>query len=153
MLRGCSRTLKTPNSPPLDGVIGWQTPLIQENVTLVLSSVCFLVLSSVYRFNSLARFTARQNAVAHGSMPRLFNRGQHRGSKHVVSSCQSMEWIELKRSSPVQIHEALILIQSNPADDPDAESSPVQSGHNRVGIYQIPYKVYIHVRPNDNVYS
>ena len=30
-----------------------------------------------------------------------------------------MEWIELKRSSPVQIHEPLILIQSNPADDPE----------------------------------
>ena len=56
---------------------------------------------------------------------------------------QSMEWIEFKRSSPVQIHEALILIQSNPADDPEAESSPVQSGHNRVGIYQIPYKIYM----------
>ena len=50
---------------------------------------------------------------------------------------------ELKRSSPVQIHEALILIQSNPADDPEAESSPVQSGHNRVGIYQIPAKIYM----------
>ena len=45
---------------------------------------------------------------------------------------QSMEWIELKRSSPVQIHELLILIQSNPADDPESESSPVQSGHNTV---------------------
>ena len=54
---------------------------------------------------------------------------------------QSMEWIELKRSSPVQIHEPLILIQSNPADDPETESSSVQSGHNRVGIYQIPYKI------------
>ena len=52
-----------------------------------------------------------------------------------------MEWIELKRSSPVQIHEPLILIQSNPADEPEAESSPVQSGHNRVGIYQIPCKI------------
>ena len=41
-----------------------------------------------------------------------------------------MEWIELERSSPVQIHELLILIQSNPADDPESESSPVQSGHN-----------------------
>ena len=50
----------------------------------------------------------------------------------------SMKWIELKRSSSVQIHEPLILIQSNPANDPEAESSPVQSGHNRVGIYQIP---------------
>ena len=60
-----------------------------------------------------------------------------------VDTQQSMEWIELKRSSPVQIHEALILIQSNPADDPEAESSPVQSGHNRVGIYQIPYKIYM----------
>ena len=36
---------------------------------------------------------------------------------------QSMEWIELKRSSPVQIHEPLILIQSNPADEPESESS------------------------------
>ena len=54
---------------------------------------------------------------------------------------QSMEWIELKRSSPVQIHEPLILIQSNPADDPESESSPVQSGHNRIGIYQIPCKI------------
>ena len=54
---------------------------------------------------------------------------------------QSMEWIELKRSSPVQIHEPLILIQSNPADEPESESSPVQSGHNRVGIYQMPYKI------------
>ena len=55
-----------------------------------------------------------------------------------------MEWIELKRSSPVQIHQALILIQSNyPADDPEAESSPVQSGHNRVGIYQISDKIYM----------
>ena len=43
---------------------------------------------------------------------------------------QSMEWIELERSGPVQIHEPLILIQSNPADDPESESSPVQSGHN-----------------------
>ena len=54
---------------------------------------------------------------------------------------QSMKWIELKGSSLVQIHEPLILIQSNPADDPEAQSSPVQSGHNRVGIYQIPYKI------------
>ena len=54
-----------------------------------------------------------------------------------------MKWIELKRSSPVQIHESLILIQSNPADDPEAESSPVQSGHNRVDIYQIPCKIYM----------
>ena len=54
---------------------------------------------------------------------------------------QSMEWIELKRSSLVQIHEPLILIQSNPADDPEFESSPVQSGHNRVGIYQIPCNI------------
>ena len=54
-----------------------------------------------------------------------------------------MEWIELKRSSPVQIHEPLILIQSNPADEPESESSPVQSGHNRVGIYQMPYKIVI----------
>ena len=56
---------------------------------------------------------------------------------------QSMKWIELKRSSPVQIHESLILIQSNPADDPEAESSPVQSGHYRVDIYQIPCKIYM----------
>ena len=54
---------------------------------------------------------------------------------------QSMEWIELKWSSPVQIHEPLILIQSNPADDPESQSSPVQSGYNRVGIYQIPCKI------------
>ena len=54
---------------------------------------------------------------------------------------QSMEWIEFKRSSPVQIREPLILIQSNPADDPESESSPVQSGHNRIGIYQIPCKI------------
>ena len=60
-----------------------------------------------------------------------------------VTDQQSMEWIELKRSSPVQIHEPLILIQSNPADDPEAESSPVQSGHNRVGIYQLPCKISI----------
>ena len=60
-----------------------------------------------------------------------------------VGSWQSMEWIELKRSSPVQIHEPLILIQSNPADDPASESSPVQSGHNRVDIYQIPCKIDI----------
>ena len=52
-----------------------------------------------------------------------------------------MEWIELKRSSPVQIHEPLILIQSNPSDDPESESSPDQSGHNRMGIYQIPCKI------------
>ena len=52
-----------------------------------------------------------------------------------------MEWIELKQSSPVQIHEPLILIQSNPADEPESESSPVQSGHNIVGIYQIPCKI------------
>ena len=45
--------------------------------------------------------------------------------------------------SPVQIHEPLILIQSNPADDPEAESSPVQSGHNRVGICQLPCKISI----------
>ena len=54
-----------------------------------------------------------------------------------------MKWIELKRSSPVQIHEPLILIQSNPADDPETESSTVQSGHNRVAIYQIPCKIYM----------
>ena len=42
---------------------------------------------------------------------------------------QGMKWIEFKWSSPVQIHEPLILIQSNPADGPEAESSPVQSGH------------------------
>ena len=54
---------------------------------------------------------------------------------------QSMEWIELKRSSPVQVHEPLILIQSNPADDPEFEYSPVQSGHNRAGTYQIPCKI------------
>ena len=54
---------------------------------------------------------------------------------------QSMEWIEFKRSSPVQIHEPLILIQSNPADDSESESSHVQSGHSRVGIYQIPCKI------------
>ena len=35
----------------------------------------------------------------------------------------SMKWNELKGSSPVQIHEPLILIQSNPADDPEAESN------------------------------
>ena len=55
-----------------------------------------------------------------------------------------MEWIELKRSSPVQIHEPLILIQSNPADDPEFESSPVQSGHNRASTYQIPCKIYMY---------
>ena len=44
-----------------------------------------------------------------------------------------MKWIELKRSSPVQIHEPLILIQSNPTHDPEAEPSPVQSGHKIVG--------------------
>ena len=61
-----------------------------------------------------------------------------------IDTChQSMKWIELKRSSPVQIHESLILIQSNPADDPEAESSPVQSGHYRVDIYQIPCKIYM----------
>ena len=49
------------------------------------------------------------------------------GSRYLV---QSMEWIELERSSPVQIHQPLILIQSNPAGDPESESSPVQSGHN-----------------------
>ena len=59
------------------------------------------------------------------------------------AASQSMKWIELKRSSPVQIHEPLILIQSNPADDPEAESSLVQSGHNRVGVYQIPCKIYM----------
>ena len=56
---------------------------------------------------------------------------------------QSMKWIEMKRSSPVQIHKSLILIQFNPADDPEAESSPVQSGLNRIGIYLIPCKIYI----------
>ena len=50
-----------------------------------------------------------------------------------LSKC--MKWIELKRSSPVQIHEPLILIQPYPADDPEAESSPVQSEHNREGIH------------------
>ena len=54
---------------------------------------------------------------------------------------QSMEWIELKRSSPIQIHEPLILIQSNPVDGPESESSPVQSRHNRVSIYQMPSKI------------
>ena len=53
-----------------------------------------------------------------------------------------MKWIELRGSGPVQIHEPLILIQSNPADDTETESSPVKSGHNRVGIYQIPCKIY-----------
>ena len=66
---------------------------------------------------------------------------------------QSMKWTELKRSSPVQIHGSLILIQSNPADDPEPESSPVQSGHNRVGIYQIPRKMYVHVITNEDVFS
>ena len=64
----------------------------------------------------------------------------HGGATH---DAQSMKWIELKRSSPVQIHVPLILIQSNPADDLEAESSPVQSGHNRVGIYQTPGKIYM----------
>ena len=41
--------------------------------------------------------------------------------------CCRMECIELKRSSQVQIHEPLILIQSNPSDDPESESSPVQN--------------------------
>ena len=54
---------------------------------------------------------------------------------------QSMERIELKRSSPIQIHEPLILIQTNPADHPESESSPVHSGHNRVSIYQMPSKI------------
>ena len=54
---------------------------------------------------------------------------------------QSMEWIELKRSSPVQIHEPLILIQSIPPDEPESESSPAQSGHNGVGIYQMPCEI------------
>ena len=63
---------------------------------------------------------------------------------------QSMEWIELKRSSPVQIHEPLILIQSNPAEDPEYESSPVRSGQNRVIIDQIPCR---RVNTNDDVYS
>ena len=56
---------------------------------------------------------------------------------------QSMKWIELKIFIPVQIHDPLILIQSNPAEDPEAESSPDQCGHNRVGILQIPCKVYM----------
>ena len=60
---------------------------------------------------------------------------------------QSMKWIELKSSSQVQIHEPLILIQSNPADDPEAESSPAQSGHNRVASTKY------HVRISDDVYS
>ena len=44
-----------------------------------------------------------------------------------LSQCgpQSMNWIELKRSSPVQIHEPLTLIQSNPAED--QKLNPVQS--------------------------
>ena len=61
----------------------------------------------------------------------------------IFSRRQSMKWIELKGSSPVQIHEPLILIQSNPTDDSEAESSAVQSGHNIVGIYQIPCKIYM----------
>ena len=61
-------------------------------------------------------------------------------AEDALSQRQSMKWIELKRSSPVQIHEPLILIQSNPADNPEAESSPAQSGHNIVAIYQIPCK-------------
>ena len=56
---------------------------------------------------------------------------------------QSMKWIELKRSNLVQIHEPPILIQSNPADDPETESSPVQSENNKVDIYQIPCKIYM----------
>ena len=47
-----------------------------------------------------------------------------------------LKWIELNRPSPVQIHETLILIQSNPAEDPEAQSRPVQSGHIRVGTYK-----------------
>ena len=62
---------------------------------------------------------------------------------------QSMEWIELLRSSPVQIHDPLILIQSSPADDPETESSPVQSIHNRVGICQIPCKICMYLRTNE----
>ena len=42
-----------------------------------------------------------------------------------------MKWIDLKISSPVLVHEPLILIQSNQADNPEAEFSPVQSGYNR----------------------
>ena len=64
--------------------------------------------------------------------------GDHAVNLIHVCVKQSMEWIELKRSSPIQIHELLILIQSNPADEPEYESSPVRSGHNGVGIYQIP---------------
>ena len=56
---------------------------------------------------------------------------------------KSMEWIELLRSSPVQIQDPLILIQSSSADDPEPESSPVQSRYNRVGICQIPCKIFI----------
>ena len=74
---------------------------------------------------------------------RLQHSTAHPKSPPKVGARQSMKWIELKRSSPVQIHESLILIQSNPADDPEAESSPVQSGHNRVDIYQIPCKIYM----------
>ena len=60
-----------------------------------------------------------------------------------VYCAQNMKRIELQRSSPVQIHEPPILIQSNPADDSVAQSSPVQSEHNRVDIYQIPSKLYM----------
>ena len=35
---------------------------------------------------------------------------------------------ELERSNPTHIHEQLVLTQSNPADDQEVESSPIQSG-------------------------
>ena len=64
-----------------------------------------------------------------------------------------MDCVETIR--PVQIHEPLILIQSNPVDDPESESFPVQSGHNRIGI--LPNTLYRHVNRhvniNDDVYS
>ena len=46
-----------------------------------------------------------------------------------------MDWVAKIQSSPIR--DSLILIHSSPADDPETESSPVQSRHNRVGICQI----------------
>ena len=45
-----------------------------------------------------------------------------------------MEWIELKRSNPVQLHEPMILFLSYPGFDLGAESGPVHSGLIRVGL-------------------
>ena len=52
-----------------------------------------------------------------------------------------MDWVEKIQSSPNPRATDPNPVQ--PADDPEAESSLVQSGHKRVANYQIPCKIYM----------